>query len=67
MIKPMRYALTAAAASGLLLCSTAAMAGNPASYQVTITNITNSINFTPILVASHRKGVSLYELVRCNE
>ncbi len=62
MFKPMRYALTAAAVSGLLLSSTAATAGGPASYHVTITNITNSINFTPILVASHRKGVSLYEL-----
>jgi archaellum component FlaF (FlaF/FlaG flagellin family) len=56
----MRYALTVAA-SGLLLSSMAAMAGSPASYEVTITNITNSINFTPILVSSHRKGVSLYE------
>jgi hypothetical protein len=32
------------------------------SYKVTITNITHSINFTPLLVASHRSGVSLYEL-----
>lgn len=61
MFKPMRYVLAGAAVSGLLLCSTAATAGGPASYQVTITNITNSINFTPILVASHRKGVSLFE------
>jgi len=62
MFTPMRYALTAAAVSGLLLSSTAATAGGPASYHVTITNITNSINFTPILVTSHREGVSLYEL-----
>jgi hypothetical protein len=62
MFKPMRYALTAAAVSGLLMSSTAATADGPASYHVTITNITNSINFTPILLASHRKGVSLYEL-----
>ncbi len=62
MFKPMRYALTAAAVSGLLMSSTAATADGSASYQVTITNITNSINFTPILLASHRKGVSLYEL-----
>ncbi len=62
MFKPMRYALTAAAVSGLLMSSTAATADGPASYHVTVTNITNSINFTPILVASHRKGVSLYEL-----
>jgi len=62
MFKPVRYALTAAAVSGLLMSSTAATADGPASYHVTITNITNSINFTPILLASHRKGVSLYEL-----
>ena len=62
MLKTMRYALTAAAVSGLLMSSTAATADGPASYHVTVTNITNSINFTPILVASHRKGVSLYEL-----
>lgn len=61
MLKPMRYALTAAAVSSLLMSSTAATADDSASYQVTITNITNSINFTPILVTSHRKGVSLYE------
>jgi len=61
MFKPVRYALTAAAVSGLLMSSTAATADGPASYHVTITNITNSINFTPILLASHRKGVSLYE------
>ncbi len=62
MFTSMRHALTAAAVSGLLLTSSAASAGGSASYHVTITNITNSINFTPILVTSHRKGVSLYEL-----
>lgn len=62
MFTPMRQALTAAAVSGLLLTSAAVSADGNASYQVTITNITSSINFTPILVTSHRKGVSLYEL-----
>ena len=62
MFKPMRYTLTAVAVSGLFMTSTAATADGSASYHVTITNITNSINFTPILLASHRKGVSLYEL-----
>jgi archaellum component FlaF (FlaF/FlaG flagellin family) len=62
MFKPMRYTLIAAAVSGLFMTSTAATADGSASYHVTITNITNSINFTPILLASHRKGVSLYEL-----
>jgi hypothetical protein len=62
MFKPMRNTLTAAAVSSLLMTSTAATADGSAAYHVTITNITNSINFTPILLASHRKGVSLYEL-----
>ena len=62
MFTSVRHALTAAAVSGLLLTSVTASADGPASYHVTITNITNSINFTPILVTSHRKGVSLYEL-----
>ncbi len=62
MFRSMRYTLATAAISGLLLSSTTANADDDTAYQVTITNITNSINFTPILVASHRKGVSLYEL-----
>ena len=58
-----RHTLTAAAVSGLLLSSANALADDDSNvYHVTITNITHSINFTPILVASHRKGVSLYEL-----
>jgi len=62
MFTSLRHALITAAVSGLLLSSTAASADGSASYHVTITNITNSISFTPILVSSHRKGVSLYEL-----
>ena len=62
MFRSMRYTLATAAISGLLLSSTTANADDHTAYQVTITNITNSINFTPILVTSHRKGVSLYEL-----
>jgi len=33
-----------------------------AVYHVTITNITNGINITPILVASHRHKIPLFEL-----
>lgn len=62
MLKFVRHALTAAAVSSLLLSSATASADRSASYHVTITNITNSISFTPILVTSHRKGISLYEL-----
>lgn len=62
MISSVRYMLTTAAISGLLLTSATAHADGNRSYDVSITNITHSINFTPILVTSHRKGVSLYEL-----
>jgi len=61
MLTSVRHALTTAAVSGLMLATTNALAGESVSYHVTITNITNSINFTPILVASHRRGVSLFE------
>jgi hypothetical protein len=37
-------------------------AGGKDDYHVTITNLTHSINFTPILVASHRRPVSIFEL-----
>jgi len=47
--------------SGLIASSTALASGS-ATYHVTITNLTNSINFTPILVASHRRPVSIFEL-----
>ena len=46
---------------GLLLATTAAFADD-AQFEVTITNLTRSQSFTPILVASHRKGVSLFTL-----
>ena len=62
MFTSMRHAFIATAVSGMLLSSATATADSNISYHVTVTNITNSINFTPILVASHRKGVSLYEL-----
>jgi len=37
-------------------------AGGRDDYHVTITNLTYSINFTPILVASQRRPVSIFEL-----
>jgi len=61
MLISMRKTLQAVAVSGLLLASSAATAGKARVYDVTITNLTNSINFTPILVASHRKGVAIFE------
>jgi hypothetical protein len=46
-------------AAGLLAASPVFADG--ASYHVTITNLTHSIDFTPILVASHRRGPSIFE------
>ena len=48
------------AACGLMLTSASAFAGDD-SYEVTITNLTRGQIFTPILVASHKYGVSLFE------
>ena len=47
---------------GVFLLSAAAFAQNPQLYEVTITNLTRGQTFTPVLVASHRAGVSLFEL-----
>ncbi len=48
--------------ASLVFASSSALASGSKMYRVTITNITNSIIFTPILVASHRKKVSIFEL-----
>lgn len=53
--------LGAALVSTLFLFSSA-MAGGGPTYHVTITNLTNSINFTPVLVASQRRSVPIFEL-----
>jgi len=45
-----------------LTFSSSVLANGYASYHVTITNLTNSFTFTPILVASQRRVVSIYEL-----
>jgi hypothetical protein len=41
---------------------TAADGQHSRSFEVTITNVTKGQTFTPILVASHRKGIQLFEL-----
>ncbi len=41
--------------------ATSAMAGG-AKYEVTVTNLTKSVAFTPIMVAAHHKNVPLFEL-----
>ncbi len=54
--------ITLTALCGGLLFSSAATADAQANFEVTITNLTRAQAFTPILVASHRKGVTLFEL-----
>ena len=49
-----------AASSALLLG--AAGAAPMMEYEVTVTNLTRSQQFTPILVATHKEGVRLFEL-----
>ncbi|RKZ97102.1 MAG: hypothetical protein DRQ43_03450 [Gammaproteobacteria bacterium] len=65
MLTTIKKAFITAGTCSLLLASPFALADkndHESVYRVTITNITNSINFTPILVSSHRKGVSIIEL-----
>ncbi len=64
----LKNTLLLAATVGIVAHSSLLQAGNYKKshynnhYQVTITNLTNSISFTPILVSSHGKGVSIVEL-----
>jgi hypothetical protein len=52
----------AAIVASLVFASSSALASGSNIYKVTITNITHSITFTPILVASHRKKASIFKL-----
>ena len=52
----------AAIVASLVFTSSSALASGSKMYRVTITNITNSIIFTPIVVASHRNKISIFEL-----
>jgi hypothetical protein len=49
---------SAAMVAGLMLGSSSAYSMGSDTYQVTITNLTYSIKFTPILVTSHKKGLA---------
>jgi hypothetical protein len=62
MITILKRSVNAAFVAVLVFSSSSVLAGGYAMYDVTITNITNSISFTPILVTSHRKPVSIFEL-----
>jgi len=54
--------LTAVLVTTSLLFSPLSHSSGYSTFHVTITNLTNAIIFTPILVASHRGDVSIYEL-----
>ncbi len=54
--------VAASVVCGGLLFSSAVQASGSRTYEVTITNLTRAQAFTPILVASHRRGVHLFEL-----
>jgi hypothetical protein len=53
-------------ASTVVSCSlfifSSALASGYQTFHVTITNLTHMINLTPVLVASHRKPVSIFDL-----
>ena len=48
--------------ASFIFASSTAFASGSKTYRVTITNITNSIIFTPIVVASHREKISIFKL-----
>jgi hypothetical protein len=62
MITNLKRSVSAAFVAALIFSSSSVLADGKATYDVTITNLTNSISFTPILVASHRKPVSIFDL-----
>ena len=57
----LRKAAGAMLVSALIISSAAIADGRP-SYHVTITNLTNAVSFTPILVSSQRRPVPIFEL-----
>lgn len=62
MLTTLKKALAALLVSGLIIISSSAQASGWPTYHVTITNLTNAIIFTPILVASHRRQIDLIGL-----
>lgn len=54
---------SAVVAASLMVSASAATAGSKNEYyEVTVTNLTRSQSFTPILVASHKSDLSLFEV-----
>ena len=54
--------LSSAVFCALLASANSAFADGSPMYKVTITNLTNAINLTPIIVSSHRRGVSIFDM-----
>lgn len=62
-MKPWIQSLTKGALTGAIMAAVSLGAqAHGKVYEVTITNITKSQIFTPIMVASHRSGVKLFQL-----
>ena len=62
MFSEIRKSARAILVAVLAAFSMPALAGGSTTYHVTVTNLTHSISFTPILVASQRRPVSILEL-----
>ena len=62
MFTILKRAAQVAFVSALICSSSSVLANGYATFHVTITNLTNAIIFTPILVASHRRPVPIFEL-----
>lgn len=56
----LKAVVTALGAAALVLASSAQASGEK-TFHVTITNLTHAIVFTPILVASHRRAISIFD------
>ncbi len=57
-----RLALFVGVISCSVLLSSPTVLADDSTFEVTITNVTSGQTFTPILVASHKRGVRLFEL-----
>lgn len=57
-----KIALTAATVLAVGSFSQSALASGSATYEITVTNLTNNVMFTPILGVAHTRAVSLFEV-----
>jgi hypothetical protein len=62
MLNRLKSAGRLALVATLAFTASQAIASGNHNYHVTITNLTHSIAFTPVLVASHRRPVTVFEL-----